>query len=73
MGIKTCPYCGSDRIVTGIKIKMNAEVNDIGLTYRVGFLGAFRGVEPIYTDLCEECGSITRLWVKNTENKWDLE
>ncbi len=73
MSIKTCIYCGSDKLVTGINIKMSAEVNRIGLSHRSKLLSMLRGVEPVYADLCKECGSITRLWVKNTEQYWDTD
>lgn len=73
MSIKTCMYCGSDKLVTGINIKMSAEVNRIGLSHRSKLLSMLRCVEPVYADLCKECGSITRLWVKDTEQYWDTE
>lgn len=71
MNTKSCVYCGSHNIKKGIDVAMNAEVNKIGLRYFAH--SVFRVVEPFYADLCEDCGSITRFWVKDTQRKWDTD
>ncbi|MGE4588789.1 MAG: hypothetical protein AB7E34_04370 [Acidaminococcaceae bacterium] len=71
MDSRICVYCGSSNIKKGINIAMNAEVSKIGLKYRR--LSVFRAVEPLYADLCLDCGSITRFWVNNTDKKWETD
>lgn len=71
MNTKTCIYCGGHNIKKGINVAMSAEVNKIGLKYIT--LSVFRAVEPLYADLCEECGSVTRFWVKDTKRNWEAE
>lgn len=61
-----CPYCGSERIVTGIAWGRTANVGNVGLKYTEGF---FEGVAPVYSDLCLDCKSILRTYVKDDTNK----
>jgi hypothetical protein len=46
----------------------NADVGSIGLRYKTGFL--FLGTEQLQADLCRSCGSIVRLFVKDTKRNW---
>ena len=63
-----CQYCNSTNLQADIIIGENAEVASIGLKYQTKFIA--RGVEPFYAELCQDCGSINRLYVKNTDKKW---
>jgi hypothetical protein len=63
-----CPYCGGSEIIANIEIKKTAESGDIGLSFKPGII--FLSVEPFLADLCKGCGTITRLHVKNTDQKW---
>lgn len=63
-----CPYCGSERIETGIVWGKTAQTGSIGLQYRSGIS---IGVAPAYSDLCLECKSIVRSYVLDEkERNW---
>jgi hypothetical protein len=71
---RVCPHCGSDDIATGLKIGQTADAAEIGVTYEATgrFLGvAFLGNEPLRLDLCNACGTVTRLYVGKTDRKWN--
>lgn len=63
-----CIYCHSVNLQSDIEIGQTAETGDIGLNYQTKFL--LIGVEPFYAELCKDCGSINRLYVKHTHKKW---
>jgi hypothetical protein len=62
-----CPYCGGSEIVENITISA-ASAGKTGLCYKGAM--SFHLTEPILADLCNGCGSITRLHVQNTDRKW---
>ena len=66
---RTCPECGSTEIVRAVSVTKTAESGSVGLSYKC--LGILRGTEPLYADLCHKCGTIVRLFVKETDKKWD--
>lgn len=69
--MKNCIYCNSTNIQSEIKLNQGtAEPGEIGLEYRAKFF--IHGVEPIYVELCKDCGSINRLYIKNSERNWYL-
>ncbi len=63
-----CPYCGNNDIVTGLKYNLNAEVGPFGLSYRA--LGPFSGTERLYADLCRDCGTVVRSYVRKPKQNW---
>ncbi len=65
-----CPYCGSQRIETGIAWGKSAESGNVGLKYNTGN-GFFSlvGVAQVYSDLCLDCKSILRTYIKEDTNK----
>jgi hypothetical protein len=63
-----CIYCNSTNLQTNITIGQSAETGGIGLQYHTKFL--IIGVEPFYADLCKDCGSISRLYIKNSGKNW---
>jgi hypothetical protein len=63
-----CIYCNSQNIKTDIVVDQTADAGRIGLAYRTKFI--LGGVEEFYADLCLDCGSITRLYVKNSDRNW---
>ena len=63
-----CQYCNGANIQTNVPVGQNAEVGVIGLQYKTKFVVI--GVEPFYADLCKDCGSINRLFVKNPGRNW---
>ena len=65
-----CPYCGSERIEEGISWGKSAEAGNVGLKYESG-KGFFliTGVVQVYSDLCLDCKSLLRTYIKEDTNK----
>ena len=63
-----CPHCGGNNVVIGLKLNQNADAGRIGLPYRTAAI--FIGTEPLHADLCRTCGSVVRLFVKETKRNW---
>ena len=59
INVDNCTYCGSTNIVRHVKVNQTADAGRIGLSYRTRFLVV--GTEPLYTDLCGDCGSLLRI------------
>lgn len=70
-----CPYCQSERIETGVSWGKSAEVGNVGLKYSTGSgLFSLVGVAEVYSDLCLDCGSIVRSYIKeDTRKDWSHE
>ena len=62
-----CPYCGSENIRTGIKWGKAAEAGSVGLDYKAGIF--LVGNAAVYSDLCMDCGTIVRSYVKDSTDK----
>lgn len=63
-----CPHCGGCTFARGIHLGLTAEVGDVGLSYKDGLL--LVGTEGLRADLCTACGTVVRLYVRNTNHKW---
>jgi hypothetical protein len=66
--INKCIYCSSTNIVHHIEIGQTAEEGRIGLTYKTRFI--VQGTERLFADLCDDCGSVVRIFVENIRKKW---
>lgn len=67
-----CPFCGSERIEQGIAWGKTAEVGNIGLQYKRG-KGPLSPtvVAEVYSDLCLDCKTIVRSYIKDdTDKNW---
>ena len=65
-----CPYCGSGNIEEGVAWGKSAETGNIGLRYKAGIL-AGGGIAEAYSDLCLDCKSIIRTYIKeDTGKEW---
>ncbi len=63
-----CPYCGSEHIDIGVAWGKSAEGGNVGLKYSSGWL---TGVVQVYSDLCLDCKSIVRSYIKeDTDKEW---
>ena len=63
------PYCGNERIETGIAWGKSAGSRKRSLKFSKGFLV---GVTQVYSDLCLDCGTITRSYIKDRKDrKWN--
>jgi len=66
---KACPHCGSSNIEESVSIGQSAEIGNIGPKYKKGWM---MGVAQLYGDLCKNCGTITRFFIKErTDLNWD--
>ena len=69
---RVCPHCGGDDITKGLRLFGSTGGQDIGIKCAAGgILGILAfDAEPLRVDLCNSCGSVTRIYVKRTERKW---
>lgn len=66
-----CPYCGSEKIEIGIAWGKSAETGNVGLKYSTSGIFAITGVVQVYSDLCLDCKSIIKSYIKeDTDKKW---
>jgi hypothetical protein len=63
-----CAYCGGGNIVRKIHVDQTADAGSIGLPYHTRFI--VTGVEPLYADLCDDCGSVVRIYVDGIGKRW---
>lgn len=70
-----CPYCGSERVEQGVAWGKSAETGNIGLKYSTGSgLFSLTGVAQVYSDLCLDCKTLLRTYIKEDTNKdWSHE
>lgn len=66
--VTRCPYCGSSNIINGIMVDQTADAGRIGLAYRVRFKMVF--TEQVLADLCDDCGSLVRIFVRTIGREW---
>ncbi len=66
--VTKCPFCGGSNIVRSTMVDQTADAGRIGLSYHTRFL--ITGTEPLYADLCDDCGSLIRLFLKEVGKKW---
>ena len=64
----SCPHCGATQLARGVEVNQTAEAGHIGLAYRVARI--LRGTEGLRADLCRSCGTVVRLYVRNTDRRW---
>jgi hypothetical protein len=65
-----CPHCGGVDLVRGVTLSQPAEAGSVGLQYRT--LLVLVATETLYADLCKACGSVARLYVRETDRNWVL-
>ena len=69
-----CPYCGSGNIEEGVAWGKTAETGNVGLKYRTKSFFGIMGVAQVYSDLCLDCKSIVRSYIKeDTDKAWTHE
>ncbi len=68
----TCSYCGSEDITKELTLGLSKHIDQVGVQFETGkFLGiGLPGTEPLRATICNVCGTVVRLWVKNVERKW---
>ena len=65
---RICPECGSSDIIAGVGVSQTGETGGIGLCFKT--LVVLRGTAPLYADLCRQCGTVVRLFVRETDKPW---
>jgi hypothetical protein len=65
-----CIYCQGSNLDKGILIRGSKDIGHIHFecTESTGGLAMFAKPEHILADLCKDCGSITRFYVKNANH-----
>jgi len=63
-----CTHCGGSNIVCGVTVDQTADAGRIGLAYKTRFV--LMGTEQFYADVCDDCGTIVRLYVKTPGRTW---
>jgi hypothetical protein len=66
--VDLCAHCGSASAVRHVKVDQSVDAGGIGLSYRTRF--RIVGMEPLFADLCDECGSIARICIDTPARKW---
>jgi hypothetical protein len=66
--VSNCTYCGSTNIARHVRVDQTADAGRIGLSYRTRFLVV--GTEALYADLCDDCGSVLRIFVDKVGKQW---
>ena len=65
----TCPHCGGTNIEEGIRWAESRHAAKVGLLYKITI---FAGVAEAYADLCRDCGTVTRIYIKEpTDLDWN--
>jgi hypothetical protein len=66
--ISRCPYCKGQDVVADVIVGQTADAGRIGLAYKTRFL--VTGTAGLRAELCRQCGSVVRLYVKETGKNW---
>lgn len=67
-----CPHCGSERIEVGIAWGKSAEAGSVGLKFNASGFFSYVNVAQVYSDLCLDCKSILRTYIKeDTDKDWN--
>ena len=61
-----CIYCGSENLEKEMKIRGSKDIGNIHFQYSM--MGMEK--EDILVDLCKNCGTISRFYVKNANRDW---
>ena len=65
---RTCPECKSTDIAAGIGFSMTTDTSRVGLNCKA--LGVFVGTAPLFADVCRQCGTVARFFVRDVEKAW---
>ncbi len=68
VNIEKCPFCGGRQIVRHVKVDQIGDAGRIGVAYKTRFI--LDSTESLFADLCDDCGSLLRIFVDVTGRKW---
>ena len=63
-----CPECSGTDIVKSIGIAKMTEAGSIGLGHNTDYF--VKATDPLVVDLCRNCGTVVRLYVKKADKRW---
>ena len=63
-----CPACGGNDLIRGLEMHQGVEVGTFGIRYKTAKI--FMGTEQLKAELCRSCGTVVRLYVKETNRNW---
>lgn len=63
-----CSHCSSTKIVRAVRVGQTAEAGGIGLLFKTARI--LTGTQPLVADLCDSCGTVIRLYVKDAGKSW---
>jgi hypothetical protein len=69
----TCWYCDSADLTKNMHLSFGIESGYVGLRYAAdGILGGIglRSLEPLRVTICNECGTVVRISVKEPRREW---
>jgi hypothetical protein len=69
----TCWYCDSEDLTKGLNLGFGVESGYVGIHYAAdGILGGIGlwSLEPLRVTICNECGTVVRISVKETQREW---
>ena len=68
-----CPHCGGSNFTRSLAMGIGTEPGLLGVEYMatrtvlgVGLIGQ----EPLHVTLCNDCGTVVRLYVLNKDRNW---
>jgi hypothetical protein len=65
---RICPECGSTDIVEAISVSQTSVSGAIGLSYKT--MALLTASAPLYADLCHQCGTVIRFFVRDPSKPW---
>ena len=65
---RTCPECKSTDIAAGIGFSMTTDTGRVGLNCKL--LGVFPETAPLLADVCRQCGTVIRFFVRDVHKTW---
>ena len=68
-GYGLCQHCGSNNIMMKMLIDHSGGNFSVGLHYQQGPLRVL-GIEPLYCDICSDCGTLIRSYIRTTDREW---
>ena len=65
---QVCSECVGTDIIMNISVSQTAVSGEIGLAFKS--LAVLTATAPMFADLCRKCGTIVRLYVRDTDKPW---
>jgi len=63
-----CAHCGGSGRTRDIRVSQSNETGGTGLEYTMAKV--FTACEELLADLCTDCGTVVRFYVRRTDRPW---